>query len=248
MKMGNLKYFQAWDLPTRLFHWINFACVLSLSAIGTAILFDKELGVTDAGKLILKTTHVWFGYIFVLNLIWRIVWAFFGDKNARWSALLPFQAGYVNELKAYVRGMMRGDAPRYAGHNPIARAMVTLLFVLLLVQGVTGLVLAGTDIYYPPFGSWIAAWISLPGVDPSTIVAYNKDGVDPAAMAAMRAFRSPFVNVHYWTFYTLVAAVVIHIAGVIVTESREGGGIVSAMFTGQKAFDRPPVDDTESKS
>ena len=35
----------------------------------------------------------------------------------------------------------------------------------------------------------------------------------------------------------------IHITGVIVTELREGGGIVSAMFTGRKVLDREPPDD-----
>jgi cytochrome b len=35
----------------------------------------------------------------------------------------------------------------------------------------------------------------------------------------------------------------IHIVGVVVTELREGGGLVSAMFTGRKVFDRKPADD-----
>ena len=59
----------------------------------------------------------------------------------------------------------------------------------------------------------------------------------------MRSFRSAFVTVHYWNFYALLVAIVIHIAGVIVTELREGGSIVSAMFTGRKVFDREPADD-----
>jgi cytochrome b len=122
--------------------------------------------------------------------------------------------------------------------------MVALLLLLLLTQAITGLLLAGTDIYYPPFGRWIAAWIAAPGADPSTIIPYNKTGVDPVSWEAMRSFRSPFVTVHYWTFYALLASVVLHIAGVVVTELREGGGIVSAMFTGRKVFDRQPVDDT----
>jgi Ni/Fe-hydrogenase 1 B-type cytochrome subunit len=33
-----------------------------------------------------------------------------------------------------------------------------------------------------------------------------------------------------------------------VTELREGGGIVSAMFTGRKVFDRKPVDDVGASS
>lgn len=87
------------------------------------------------------------------------------------------------------------------------------------------------------------SWIAAPGVDPSTVAPYNKAGVDPTAWEAMRSFRSPFVTVHYWTFYALLFLIAIHIVGVVVTELREGGGIVSAMFTGRKVFARKPADD-----
>ena len=207
MPSDSFNYYEAWDLPTRLFHWINFACVLALAALGTAILFDEELGVTDAGKVFLKTTHVWAGYVFALNLIWRLVWAFIGNRHALWTAILPFRSGFIAEFKTYVAAMMRGQPRPYVGHNPAARVMVSVLLFLLIAQATTGLVLAGTDIYFPPFGSSIAAWIAMPGVDPSTLVPYDKTGIDPAAWDAMRAFRSPFVTVHYWTFYSLLAAV-----------------------------------------
>ncbi len=59
----------------------------------------------------------------------------------------------------------------------------------------------------------------------------------------MRSFRSVFLSIHYWNFYALLGAIVIHVTGVVVTELREGGGIVSAMFSGQKVFDREPRDD-----
>jgi hypothetical protein len=45
----SLQSYPVWDRPTRWFHWINFVCVVALAAIGTAILFDNELGVTDGG-------------------------------------------------------------------------------------------------------------------------------------------------------------------------------------------------------
>ena len=70
---------------------------------------------------------------------------------------------------------------------------------------VTGLVLAGTDIYYPPFGYWIASWIAAPGVDPATIAPYDKAGIDPKSWEAMRSFPSSFVTVHYWNFYALLS-------------------------------------------
>jgi Ni/Fe-hydrogenase 1 B-type cytochrome subunit len=203
--------------------------------------------VTDSGKILLKTTHVWFGYVFAVNLAWRIAWAFIGNRHASWSAILPFHTGYGAAFKTYLLELIRGNVRPYLGHNPVARAMISIFLILLVLQAVTGLVLAGTDIYYPPFGHWIASWIAAPGVDPSTIAPYDKSGIAPTSWEAMRSFRSAFVTVHYCNFYALPVAIVIHIAGVIVTELREGGGIVSAMFTGRKVFDREPADDVGGK-
>ncbi len=248
MSPSSLQGYRVWDAPTRWFHWINVVCILGLVAIGTALLYAKELGVTDSGKILLKTTHVWFGYVFALNLAWRLIWAFIGNRHARWSAILPFRTGYGAALKAYLKELIHGDEPPYLGHNPVARLMVSILLTLLVLQAVTGLVLAGTDIYYPPFGHWIASWIAAPGVDPSTIVPYDKTGIDPKSWGSMRSFRSVFLTVHYWNFYALLVLIVIHIAGVVVTELREGGGIVSAMLTGRKAFDREPKDDIGTNS
>jgi Ni/Fe-hydrogenase 1 B-type cytochrome subunit len=238
-----LKSYPVWDRSTRWFHWINVVCVVALAAIGTALLYDKELGVTNNGKILLKTTHVWVGYVFAVNLAWRIAWAFFGNRHATWSAVLPFGKGYGSAFTTYLGDVVRGDVRPYLGHNPVARLMVSILLALLMLQALTGLVLAGTDVYYPPFGHWIASWIAAPGVDPSTIAPYDKTGVDPTAWEAMRSFRSLFVTVHYWTFYALLFLIAVHIIGVLVTELREGGGIVSAMFTGRKVFDQEPVDE-----
>ena len=94
MPAQRLLSYPVWDVATRWFHWVNLVCVFALAAIGTGILFEKELGVTDSGKILLKTTHVWFGYVFAVNLAWRLIWTFIGNRHARWSAILPFQSGY----------------------------------------------------------------------------------------------------------------------------------------------------------
>ena len=75
MTMTNLRSYAVWDGPTRWFHLINVVCVVALAVLGTAILYSEELGVTDDGKVFLKTTHVWFGYVFAANLGWRVAWA-----------------------------------------------------------------------------------------------------------------------------------------------------------------------------
>jgi len=49
-----------------------------------------------------------------------------------------------------------------------------------------------------------------------------------------------------YSFYFLAAAVVLHVAAVIITDIREGGGIISAMFTGRKTLSGHPIDEESS--
>ena len=58
--------------------------------------------------------------------------------------------------------------------------------------------------------------------------------MDQNAYAAMRSFRAPFADIHEFSFYLLIAMVALHVVAVVVTELREGGALVSAMFTGRK--------------
>jgi cytochrome b len=59
----------------------------------------------------------------------------------------------------------------------------------------------------------------------------------------MRSFRKPFVYVHLYTFYALLIMIALHIAGVVVSELRGGGSLVSAMFTGRKILRGAPADE-----
>lgn len=241
--MSEYKAYRTWDAGVRWFHWINFACVLGLIAVGTAILNDKALGVTNEGKILLKTVHVYIGYVFAANLLWRLVWAFIGGPQARWRALLPGGSGYLSEVGAYIADVRAGRPRQYLGHNPLGRLAVTVLLLLLLAMGVSGMVLAGTDIFYPPLGSWIANWIAAPGVDPATLVPYAPEMYDKAKFDAMREFRSPFIETHETVFFILLGVIAIHIIAVVVTELREGGNLVSAMITGKKVLSEKPADE-----
>lgn len=239
---GRLKHYPVWDRTVRWFHWVNVVCVLALLAVGTFIYFGDAFGLSGEGKILLKTIHVSIGYVFLLNLLWRLVWAFIGGRYARWSKLLPFGRGWGRSYRAYVAGFRRGDPPAYAGHNPAARLSVSLLLALMISQAATGLVLAGTDLYFPPFGASIAEWVAAAGQDPATLQAGSKAGVDAAAWDEMRAFRKPYITVHKWGYYILLALIPLHVIGVIITDIRERSGLISAMFHGQKVFRTRPVD------
>ncbi len=244
-KASPLKSYSVWDLTTRLFHWVNFLSVLSLIVFGVIILNSKTLGVSGDAKILLKTIHTFIGYVFVLNLVIRLIWGFFGNKFVRWKEVLPYGKGYWKSLTAYIAGLIKGSPPSYLGHNPIARLVVSAFLLLLSAQAVTGLVLAGTDLYLPPFGHEIAEWVTDAGEDHSKLEGLepgSKEKVVEEKYAEMREFREPFISLHIIVFYALLFLILIHILGVVITENTEKSGLISAMFTGNKVFSEKPVD------
>lgn len=242
--MTSVEY-HAWDRTTRLFHWLNFLCVLGLISVGTVILYAGDLGVSNDGKIALKTLHVWIGYAFLINLLWRLIWGFIGGPYARWSAVLPGGKGYGAAFREYVRDFMNREPYAFIGHNPVGRIAVTLLLITLLVQGFSGILLAGTDVYMPPFGQYFAEWVASPDMDPSQVRPYAPETVNEASYAEMRAFRAPVIETHLTTYYLLLTLILLHVVGVITTELRKGGTIISAMFTGRKLLSGIPKNEVK---
>jgi cytochrome b len=248
MKMSALRPYRVWDAPTRLFHWINAISVVALVVVGYLILKGRELEISRAGSLRLKTIHTWVGYIFAINLMVRLLWAFFGNSYAKWSAFFPGGRGYPTAVVSYVRSFFSVHPQQFLGHSPLGRLSVTAMFVLLLILAISGLVLTGTDLFYPPIGHWIAHWVAATGVEPGTLVPNAPDLYDKEAFENMRAFRKPFILSHLYAFYALLVVAVLHVAGVVITEVREGGDIISATFTGTKILSGNPIDETQSSS
>jgi len=237
-----LKEYPVWDRTTRWFHWINALAIIGLIGVGLVIFNAKTLGVSTDGKILLKTIHVYIGYVFCLNLAWRIIWAFIGNKYARWKAIFPGGKGFFTALREYKTGFRTGNIQYYQGHNPAAKLIITLLFVLLITQAITGLVLAGTDIYFPPFGQTMKTWIAEDVNKVEVLKPYSKENINEEKFAEMRAFRKPFIITHVYVFYILLIFIVLHIGAIVITEIRERSSLITAMFTGRKVFPKKPVD------
>lgn len=240
----SLQVYKVWDTTTRVFHWLNATCVLGLAAIGTVILNAGDLGIPNDGKILLKTVHVWVGYVFALNLLWRLIWAFVGGPYSRWRALLPMGTGYTAQLGEELAALRDKRQLSYVGHSPLGRIAVTVLLLCLLSQAITGLILAGTDVYMPPLGGYFAEWVVADGLDPSQVRPYAPETVNPDTYKAMRALRSPVISTHETMYFVLLGLIALHIAAVVLTDIKRGGTIISAMFTGRKILPRPPSDKT----
>lgn len=226
--------YKVWDLPVRLFHWINFTTVTMLIFFGLIMLFKKDLGIEGVdAKINLKVVHVTIGYVFVTNLAFRILWGFIGNSYARWRGLIPSR-GHMDRMRTYRQSIRQGATLQYAGHNPLGQVSAFVIFLCLLIMAATGLVRAGTDIYYPPFGASFAEYVALPGVDPDSLVPYDTSAVDKERFETLKAFKKPFGTIHIYTSYFLMFMIIVHIMAVVHLEVRQGGGIISAMFTGRK--------------
>ena len=169
-----------WSSKVRLFHWINVIAITLIIFVGIIILNAKLFGVSTDGKILLKTIHVLVGYVFATNLLFRFIVGFIGKAHERWSDILPFNKGFTQELKDF----KTHKKSTYKGHNPAGKLMVFALFILMFTQLVTGLVVAGTDIYYPPFGKYFAQSIAVDKQDIDAIKPYSKVNVDEAAYKA----------------------------------------------------------------
>jgi cytochrome b len=243
MNESRLKVYKVWDLPTRLFHWINFTAVISLVFFGLIMLYKKELGITSVeAKIGLKEVHVIIGYLFVLNLGFRLLWGFIGNRYARWRAILPGK-GFLQSVQDYKASLRAGNPQQFLGHNPMGRLAITAMLLLLIVLAGTGLIRAGTDIYYPPFGTYVAEYVAAPDTDPASLIPYDPTGTIAEKTDRLKAFKKPFGIIHLYSAYILMFIIVIHITAVVYTEVREGGGIISAMVTGRKVLSGKPVDD-----
>ena len=242
MTDSNFKVYEAWDINTRLFHWVNFICVIVLSILGLIMLNKGSLGISgNEASIGLKALHVTVGYVFATNLIIRIIWGFIGPRHSHFGSLLPGK-NFKSELSRYKASVKAGKPQTYIGHSPRGRLSVMLFLVLMVVIMTTGLIRAGTDIYYPPFGQLFASQVAAEGVAAEDIKPYDDTGTDVEKLEALKAFKKPWGTVHIYSAYLLWFLILLHLVAVIRADASGQGTLISSMFTGKKHLYQPPED------
>ncbi|MBT4146072.1 MAG: cytochrome b/b6 domain-containing protein [Gammaproteobacteria bacterium] len=238
----NVKEYKVWDLPTRLFHWINVFSILALMFLGLVMLNKGALGIQSMeAKIALKQVHVIIGYVFTINLLWRVVWGFLGNRYAGWSEIIPGR-NYLSDLRSYLKSVKTGSPKQFIGHNPAGKLSVMVFYLILVIMAVTGLIRAGTDIYFPPFGTIAAEYVAKDGVDPASMLPYDKTNVNPEKYKALKTFKKPIGVIHIYLSYFLMFMVLIHIVAVVKAELSGSHGLASAMLSGRKRIAGTPED------
>ena len=138
-----------WELPVRLYHWVNAVCVVVL--VVTGFLIGTPIAVSYSSE---AYQQYWFGtvrfahfvaaFVFFFNFLVRIYWGFVGNRHARWRQFLPVTATQWREIGAVLRVDILQTTPKglvSTGHNALASLVYFLSFLAFLFQALTGFAL-----------------------------------------------------------------------------------------------------------
>jgi len=224
IKKSNHEYMTVsiWDWQTRVLHWINAMLVITLILLALSVEGLEFLGVEKSIRKSVKVLHAYIGYILVFTIFLRILWGFWGNKFARWKDIIPYKEerwyAIGGHLRWYLNGL-KGKPPIAIGHNPLASLFYIAIFLVLISQSITGLLLAGLEF----------------NLFPASIL-FGGFGGD-----AKESIGDVLGEIHEFGLWFLIIYIFAHISGVIIHEVKEKSGLFSSMIHGRKYFPKDRI-------
>lgn len=151
------------DYPpiTRIWHWVNITSFITLLVSGLYIRYPFFAG----GREWMRLLHYIFMYIITANLIWRIAYFFLVDRKLYFTFSKEDIPVAIQVAKYYA--FLVPEYPHKQKYHPIQRANYPVIWLLLLVQAITGFSIVWPNLY-PAFVSnlfggpaALAAWMRL---------------------------------------------------------------------------------------
>jgi Ni/Fe-hydrogenase 1 B-type cytochrome subunit len=224
-KTHMLRRIYVWELPVRVYHWMNAACLLVLIATGF-IIGDPPSLMSGSGE---ASFNYWFGtvrfihfaaaYLFMFNFLFRIYWGFVGNRYASWRNFIPTNKQFFKDIWKTLKSdifMMKGYNVHTIGHNRMAGFIYFITFIAFIIQCVTGFGLysAMSDWWLPNLFAWV-----------------------PAVFGGDFTLRL----VHHLAMWFFIIFIVIHIYLVFYHDYVEGHGEMSSMGGGWKFIEEDTV-------
>ncbi len=222
-KGGELVTVKVWDVPTRVLHWVNALLVITLVVLIAGYEWGESFGLSEAMAERFEELHAVFGTAFVVTFFLRIVWGFFGNTYAKFTDMIPYTKkrikAVLDNLRWYLGGC-RNEPPVCVGHNPLASLFYLALFVVLALQAVTGILLAGIEF----------------DMFPGTLIT---GGMGTAGVEFMEGVAE---EIHEFGLWFIIFFFVAHIGGLIVHTIHDRGALVLSMITGKKHFKKSDLE------
>lgn len=217
MKNRTLRRVFVWELPVRIFHWLNAMAIVVLCVTGylignpPAMMSSAEASFRFLFGTI-RFLHFGAAYIFVFNFLFRIYWGFVGNKYAQWKNFIPTNRRYFKEIAKVIRVdilLKRRTEHLSVGHNALAGFMYFLVFILSGIMAVTGFALLSdmSSWWFPKLFAWVST-----------------------AMGGDFVVR----NWHHALMWLFVVFTIIHVYLVFYHDYVEGRGEISSMGGGWK--------------
>jgi Ni/Fe-hydrogenase 1 B-type cytochrome subunit len=154
-----------WQIPVRLYHWINALVVVILAVTG--YLIGNPPALQSASE---ASYGFWFGtvrfvhfaaaFVFFFNFLFRIYWGFVGNRFAKWDQFIPLKQSQWKEMfHVLCLDVLQfcKEPIKSIGHNSLAGLTYFLTFLAFLFQAATGF-----GMYSAMSHSWIAnlfSWV-----------------------------------------------------------------------------------------
>lgn len=219
-RVGSVYVYEA---PVRIWHWINALAIVVLALTGYFIgsPLPSMPGEASASFVLgyIRFAHFAAGYVLAIGLIGRAYWALVGNHHARELFTLPVTRGAfwreVGVMLAWY-AFIRPRPNQYVGHNPLARMMMFLGYLMLsLFMIATGFALYGEG---AQAGHWshraFTSWV-------------------------IPLFGGNSHDVHTWHhlgMWAMVCFVILHVYAAIREDIMGRQSMVSTMISGHRTF------------
>lgn len=221
MKTKNFKRVLVWELPVRVFHWLNVLSIIVLIVTGfiianpPAIMSNQEATNLHFFGYI-RFIHFVAAYVFVFVMALRIYWLYVGNRFASWRAFWPFRKTFwrnfwhVIKIDILLQNEEVEDVTKISiGHNSVAKVSYIAMFFIALIMVITGFGLyAGMSTWwFPKMFDWVIPFF----------------GGDYLVR-----------TIHHVSMWFFIFFAMVHVYLVLYHDWLEGRGEVSSMFGGYK--------------
>lgn len=209
---------RVWPLWLRVLHWL----------LVTAFLISYLTGDDY------RSVHVWSGYLMVALLLLRVG---LGLASKGYGSLSGWHCSPLAAFN-YIKGLVRGDARRYLGHNPAGACMAVLLVLMLSLTLASGLVLHGVHGHGPLASLMTSQPGATANVDMPAAFQFDEDEDEhsntPGNKSENESAEEFWEETHELFVNLALTLVILHLLGVLASSWRHRENLPKAMFDGNK--------------
>ncbi len=154
-----------WELPVRVYHWVNAISVAVLIVTGYLIGRPVSIGASAEAYQqywfgTVRFIHFFCAYVYVFNFLARLYWGFVGNQYARWNNFFPLTKAQRREIADVIKTdvlQTKRHGAISTGHNSLAAFIYFLTFLAFVAQSITGFALYSSmsHSFIPRLFTWI---------------------------------------------------------------------------------------------